>query len=354
MTAICYVGIEVSANFQKILLSIELVMLVVLSVVALVKVGNGSAPAGHLTPSASWLNPFHISTFSAFVSGIILMVFIYWGWDTALSVNEETKDRNRTPGLAAHLLDLHPARHVRAGDLLDAVVRRGRRQGQRPGQPQQCGRRALHPGPRSIRQRHRRKCLLSPAAGDGAVVGRGVDSDHDPANGPHHPVDGRLQGDPEVIREDSPAVPDPDGVDHRHGPDLDRVLRVRELRLERHRRDRRRRHRDRHVHRVLLRPDRVRLRLVLPPEPDQQRAQPVHAGHPALRRRADPLVPRRLVHLAQLRRGHRRTTSRPGRARPALADRRRVRDRRWVPPSSACSSSSTTGSRRQRSSARRP
>jgi amino acid transporter len=103
MTVVCYVGIEVSANFQKILLSIELVMLIVLSVVALVRVGNGTAPAGHLSPSWSWLNPFHISSFSAFVSGIILMVFIYWGWDTAVSVNEETKDRNRTPGRAAIL-----------------------------------------------------------------------------------------------------------------------------------------------------------------------------------------------------------------------------------------------------------
>jgi len=101
MTAICYVGIEVSANFQKILLSIELVMLVVLSVAALVKVGTGHAPPGHLSPSLSWLNPFHISSFSAFASGIILMVFIYWGWDTAVSINEETRDRNRTPGLAA-------------------------------------------------------------------------------------------------------------------------------------------------------------------------------------------------------------------------------------------------------------
>src|SRR6201997_5594050 len=36
MTGICYVGIEVSANFQKILLGIELTMLVVLSIVALV------------------------------------------------------------------------------------------------------------------------------------------------------------------------------------------------------------------------------------------------------------------------------------------------------------------------------
>jgi amino acid transporter len=101
MTAICYVGIEVSANFQKALLTIELGMLVVLSVVALVKVGGGTAPPGHLTPSINWLNPFKISDFSSFASGIILMVFIYWGWDTAVAVNEETKDKTRTPGLAA-------------------------------------------------------------------------------------------------------------------------------------------------------------------------------------------------------------------------------------------------------------
>src|SRR6267143_940068 len=38
MTYICYRGIEVSANFQKVLLGIELVMLAVLSITALVKV----------------------------------------------------------------------------------------------------------------------------------------------------------------------------------------------------------------------------------------------------------------------------------------------------------------------------
>jgi len=103
MTYICYRGIEVSANFQKVLLGIELVMLLVLSVTALVKVGNGSAPPGHLTPSLSWFNPFHIASFSALSSGIILMVFIYWGWDTAVAVNEETKDKTRTPGRAAIL-----------------------------------------------------------------------------------------------------------------------------------------------------------------------------------------------------------------------------------------------------------
>ncbi len=102
MTIICYVGIEVSANFQKALLSIEVTMLLVLSVVALIRVGDGHHPAESIHPAWSWLNPTGI-TFGAFASGLILMVFIYWGWDTAVSVNEETKDPNKIPGRAAIL-----------------------------------------------------------------------------------------------------------------------------------------------------------------------------------------------------------------------------------------------------------
>jgi amino acid transporter len=99
MTYICYRGIEVSANFQKVLLSIELVMLIVMSLTALVRVYSGHATAGSLHPSLGWLSPSHLSL-SSFVFGIILMLFIYWGWDTALSVNEETADKSRTPGRA--------------------------------------------------------------------------------------------------------------------------------------------------------------------------------------------------------------------------------------------------------------
>ncbi|HUZ09328.1 MAG TPA: APC family permease [Acidimicrobiales bacterium] len=102
MTYICYVGIELSANFQKVLLGVELTMLIVLSVVALVKVGNGTAPPGHLTPSWSWFNPFDVP-FKDFVDGLTLMLFIYWGWDTAVSINEETRDPNKIPGQAAVL-----------------------------------------------------------------------------------------------------------------------------------------------------------------------------------------------------------------------------------------------------------
>src|SRR6202046_3250938 len=50
MTYICYRGIEVSANFQKALLSIEITMLLVLSVVALIRVSTAHHPAVSIRP----------------------------------------------------------------------------------------------------------------------------------------------------------------------------------------------------------------------------------------------------------------------------------------------------------------
>jgi amino acid transporter len=99
MTYICYRGIEVSAQFQKALLFIELVLLLVMSVTALVRAFGSHPPRGSRHVSLSWLLPSHLPV-SALVSGILLMLFIYWGWDTALSVNEETADKSRTPGRA--------------------------------------------------------------------------------------------------------------------------------------------------------------------------------------------------------------------------------------------------------------
>jgi amino acid transporter len=103
MTYVCYRGIEVSAALQRVLLAVELVMLVVLAITALVKTYSGNPPPTSVHVAWSWFNPFHISSFTAFISGIILMLFIYWGWDTAVSVNEETKDPEKTPGRAAIL-----------------------------------------------------------------------------------------------------------------------------------------------------------------------------------------------------------------------------------------------------------
>jgi amino acid transporter len=101
MTWICYRGIELSARIQQVLLSLEVVVLIVFAVTALVKVYGGNAPATAIKPALSWFNPFHIVDLNTFAQGIILMLFIYWGWDSAVSVNEETKDRDKTPGRAA-------------------------------------------------------------------------------------------------------------------------------------------------------------------------------------------------------------------------------------------------------------
>jgi len=100
MTWICYKGIEVSARLQYILLGIELVILVAFAGTALFKVYTNNATPESLHPSLSWLWPSDLSL-SAIVTATLIAVFIYWGWDTAVSVNEETADPTRTPGRAA-------------------------------------------------------------------------------------------------------------------------------------------------------------------------------------------------------------------------------------------------------------
>ena len=100
LTGVCYRGIEVSARLQQVLLAIEVGTLTVFAVVALVKAGAGHALPGAAHPSLGWLNPW-TGSFGGLSNSFLLAVFIYWGWDCALSVNEETKDSARTPGRAA-------------------------------------------------------------------------------------------------------------------------------------------------------------------------------------------------------------------------------------------------------------
>jgi amino acid transporter len=101
MTWICYRGIEISARLQQILLSIEVVVLIVFAVFALVKVYSGNGAEGSLIPQLSWFNPFTLNFGSVLAPGLLAAIFIYWGWDTAVSINEETSDPSKTPGRAA-------------------------------------------------------------------------------------------------------------------------------------------------------------------------------------------------------------------------------------------------------------
>jgi hypothetical protein len=96
LTTVCYRGIEVSARLQQVLLVIRL---------ARWRSSRSSRwsnrhrarAAGAARPSAAWLSPW-TGSFGSLSNSFLLAVFIYWGWDCCLSVNEETKDSARTPG----------------------------------------------------------------------------------------------------------------------------------------------------------------------------------------------------------------------------------------------------------------
>jgi amino acid transporter len=100
MTLICYLGTELSARTQQVLLGVELATLTLFAVWALAKVYI-SNPAGSMHVQASWFSPFSIDSFSALADGVLLGTFIYWGWDSGVAVNEESEDSATGPGKAA-------------------------------------------------------------------------------------------------------------------------------------------------------------------------------------------------------------------------------------------------------------
>jgi amino acid transporter len=93
MTAICVIGTELSALLQRILIFAQVGALLAFGIVALVK-------GGALTPELSWFSPFAVDGTEALVLGLLTGVFIYWGWESAVNLNEETSDSDSAPGLA--------------------------------------------------------------------------------------------------------------------------------------------------------------------------------------------------------------------------------------------------------------
>ena len=105
MVAACYVsyrGMETTKAVQYVLVAFQLIVLVWFSISAVVHVTNGSA-FDALPFDANWFNPFAVPSFSAFAAGVSLSIFIFWGWDVTLTMNEETKNPETTPGRAATL-----------------------------------------------------------------------------------------------------------------------------------------------------------------------------------------------------------------------------------------------------------
>jgi amino acid transporter len=99
-TAISYRGITATKWVQYALVGLQLTVLAMFTVMAVTK---SDEVAGALDFSWSWMNPFGVDSFAAFTAGLSLSIFIYWGWDACLSVNEESTGSAKTPGRAALL-----------------------------------------------------------------------------------------------------------------------------------------------------------------------------------------------------------------------------------------------------------
>jgi amino acid transporter len=101
-TMISYRDMQTTQKLQYWLVGFQVIVLLVFSIAALVEVANGNA--FDATPiELSWFNPFAVSDFSALAAGLSLSIFIFWGWDVTLTMNEETKGSEKTPGRAATL-----------------------------------------------------------------------------------------------------------------------------------------------------------------------------------------------------------------------------------------------------------
>jgi amino acid transporter len=103
---------------------VQYLALAIFVVAALWEFFAGNAPAP--TPfDWNWLNPFAFTDYHGFTEAVLLALFIYWGWDSCLALNEETKDPKRIPG-ARPADHRHPAVHLRLGHDRRHDVRRAR------------------------------------------------------------------------------------------------------------------------------------------------------------------------------------------------------------------------------------
>ena len=100
MTLLCVIGTELSAKVQRILVLAQVAMLLIFVVAAGVRLATGTAPEGSITPSLSWLSPVGLDS-TSLISGVLISVFIYWGWESAVNLTEESTNSATSPGKAA-------------------------------------------------------------------------------------------------------------------------------------------------------------------------------------------------------------------------------------------------------------
>ena len=101
LTWICILGTELSARVQNVMIIAQVAALLLFAGVALGKVWSGDAGPQAIDPSWSWFSPFAIDDTDALIAALLLGVFIYWGWESAVNLCEETTNSRLVPGLSA-------------------------------------------------------------------------------------------------------------------------------------------------------------------------------------------------------------------------------------------------------------
>ncbi|SFF23273.1 APC family permease [Blastococcus tunisiensis] len=102
MAWICVRGTELSARLQNGLILAQTAALAVFAAVALARGLQGDSPFGAISPSWEWLDPFGAGG-AGLTGGLLLGVFAYWGWESAVNLTEETTNPRTAPGRAAVL-----------------------------------------------------------------------------------------------------------------------------------------------------------------------------------------------------------------------------------------------------------
>jgi amino acid transporter len=104
MTWVNHRGIRLGEHVQRALTYVQYIALGIFALAIIIQIVRGST-AGGTTIQAfdlEWFNPAGaFADPGAVVHGILLALFIYWGWDTCLAVNEETENPSTTPGRGA-------------------------------------------------------------------------------------------------------------------------------------------------------------------------------------------------------------------------------------------------------------
>ena len=101
VTWVSFRGIVISARVQNALIYVQYGVLILFTGALLWRVVTDGTPEGGVPLSWSMLDPFRIDSMQSMIAAVVLGVFLFWGWESTLSVNEETKDPTRTPGRAA-------------------------------------------------------------------------------------------------------------------------------------------------------------------------------------------------------------------------------------------------------------